>query len=162
MKKLLATILALVMALGVATTAWADGEKGSEANPYTLAEFNALQTIPEGTTDVYVNIDDISLAGAGKCATVGNYKISDQYAWVNDGAAAPEGYTATNRKNAQNNATAYRTNKAGYTVHVLGTLTAENYSNSNFSGFQTLCFQLPEKCTVVLEGMTLSGSFKES
>ena len=162
MKKLLATILALVMALGVTTMAWADGGDGTAANPYTLAEFNALQTIPEGTTDVYVNIDDISLTGAGKCATVGNYKISDQYMWVNDGGTAPEGYSATARRNAQENATAYRTNKAGYTVHVLGTLTAENYSDGNFSGFQTLCFQLPEKCTVVLEEMTLNGSFNIS
>ena len=65
MKKVLATVLALVMALGITTMAWADGGDGTAANPYTLAEFNALQTIPEGTTDVYVNIDDISLAGAG-------------------------------------------------------------------------------------------------
>ena len=162
MKKLLATILALVMALGVTTMAWAGGEKGSEANPYSLEEFNALTEIPAGTTDVYVNISNISLTGAGKCATVGNYKISDQYMWVNDGGTAPEGYSATARRNAQENATAYRTNKAGYTVHVLGTLTAENYSDGNFSGFQTLCFQLPEKCTVVLEGMTLNGSFNIS
>ncbi len=162
MKKLLVTILALVMALGVTTMAWADDGNGSKENPYSLDQFNALQTIPEGTTDVYVSIGDISLTGAGKCATVGNYNISDQYAWVNDGATAPVGYTATNRKNAQNNATAYRTNKAGYTVHVLGTLNAENYSNKNFSGFQTLCFQLPEKCTVVLEDMTLHGSFNIS
>ena len=162
MKKLLAMALALVMALSVTTTVWADGEKGSEANPYSLAEFNALTEIPAGITDVYVNIDNISLTGAGKCATVGNYKISDQYMWVRDGETAPEGYSATTRRNAQDNATAYRTNKAGYTVHVLGTLTAENYSNGNFSGFQTLCFQLPEKCTVVLEGMTLNGSFNIS
>ena len=164
MKKLLATILALVMALGVTTISWATQPQndGSEAHPYTLTEFNNLTEIPADTTDVYVNIDDISLTGAGKCATVGNYKISDQYMWVHDGGTAPEGYSATARRNAQENATAYRTNKAGYTVHVLGTLTAENYSDGNFSGFQTLCFQLPEKCTVVLEEMTLNGSFNIS
>ena len=164
MKKVLATILALVMALGVTTISWATQPQndGSEAHPYTLTEFNNLTEIPADTTDVYVNIDDISLTGAGKCATVGNYKISDQYMWVHDGGTAPEGYSATARRNAQENATAYRTNKAGYTVHVLGTLTAENYSDGNFSGFQTLCFQLPEKCTVVLEEMTLNGSFNIS
>ncbi len=162
MKKLLAMALALVMALSVTTTAWADGGDGTAANPYSLDKFNALTEIPAGITDVYVNIGDVSITGESKCATVGNYNISDQYAWVNDGATAPEGYTATTRRNAQDNAMAYRTNKAGYTVHVLGTLTAENYSNGNFSGFQTLCFQLPEKCTVVLEGMTLNGSFNIS
>ena len=161
---MLAAILALVMALGVTTISWATQPQndGSEAHPYTLTEFNNLTEIPADTTDVYVNIDDISLTGAGKCATVGNYKISDQYMWVHDGGTAPEGYSATARRNAQENATAYRTNKAGYTVHVLGTLTAENYSDGNFSGFQTLCFQLPEKCTVVLEEMTLNGSFNIS
>ena len=164
MKKFLAMLLALVMALGLTTMAWATQAQndGSEAHPYTLEEFNALTEIAAGTKDVYVNIGNISLTGAGKCATVGNYKISDQYAWVNDGAAAQDGYTATTRRNAQDNATAYRTNKAGYTVHVLGKLTTENYSGSNFVGFQTLCFQLPEACTVVLEGMTLNGSFNIS
>ena len=38
-------------------------------------------------------------------------------------------------------------------------LTAEWYSSGNFSGFQTLCFQLPEAPTVILENMTLDGSF---
>ena len=47
-------------------------------------------------------------------------------------------------------------------MHVLGALTTENYDNGSFSGFQTLCFQLPEKSTVILENMTLSGSFNIS
>ena len=128
----------------------------------TLAEFNALTEIPAGIKNVYVNINNTSLTGYSKCTTIGNYNISDQYIWVKDGETAPEGYIATDRKNAQNNATAYRTNKDGLTVHVLGSLTAENYDNGNFSGFQTLCFQLPEKSTVILENMTLSGSFNIS
>ena len=139
-----------------------DENAGKDTVFYTLAEFNALTEIPAGIKNVYVNIDNTPLTGAGKCATVGNYKISDQYIWVKDGETAPEGYIATDRKNAQNNATAYRTNKDGLTVHVLGSLTAENYDNGGFSGFQTLCFQLPEKSTVILENMTLSGSFNIS
>ena len=139
-----------------------DENAGKDTAFYTLAEFNALTEIPAGIKNVYVNIDNTPLTGAGKCATVGNYKLSDQYMWVNDGETAPEGYIATDRKNAQNNATAYRTNKDGLTVHVLGSLTAENYDNGGFSGFQTLCFQLPEKSTVILENMTLNGSFNIS
>lgn len=138
-----------------------DADAGNTAY-YTLAEFNALDTIPEGVKNVYVNIDNTPLTGAGKCATVGNYNISDQYIWVNAGATAPEGYTATDITNSTSHATAYRTNKDGLTVHVLGSLTAENYDNGNFSGFQTLCFQLPEKSTVILENMTLNGSFNIS
>ena len=45
---------------------------------------------------------------------------------------------------------------------MLGSLTTENYDSGNFSGFQTLCFQLPEKSTVILENMTLNGSFNIS
>ncbi len=139
-----------------------DENAGSDTAFYSLADFNALTEIPEGIKNVYVNIDNTSLTGYGKCVTVGNYSISDQYIWVKDGDTAPEGYTATDRSNALNNATAYRTNKDGITVHVLGSLTAENYYNDNFSGFQTLCFQLPEKSTVILENMTLNGSFNIS
>ena len=139
-----------------------DENAGKDTAFYTLAGFNELTEIPAGIKNVYVNIDNTSLTGVGKCATVGNYKISDQYMWVSDGANVPEGYTATSRRNAQNNATAYRTNKDGLTVHVLGSLTAENYDNGSFSGFQTLCFQLPEKSTVILENMTLNGSFNIS
>ena len=139
-----------------------DADAGKDTAFYTLADFNELTEIPAGIKNVYVNIDNTPLTGAGKCATVGNYNISDQYIWVSDGANVPEGYTATSRRNAQNNATAYRTNKDGLTVHVLGSLTAENYDSINFSGFQTLCFQLPEKSTVILENMTLNGSFNIS
>ena len=139
-----------------------DADAGKDTAFYTLDEFNALTEIPAGIKNVYVNIDNTPLTGAGKCATVGNYKISDQYIWVNAGATAPEGYTETDITNSHSGARAYRTNKDGLTVHVLGSLTAENYDNGNFSGFQTLCFQLPEKSTVILENMTLNGSFNIS
>ena len=129
---------------------------------YTLEQFNVLTEIPAGIKNVYVYVKKISVTGYGKCATIGNYNISDQYAWVNDGATAPEGYVATSRRNYQNNATAYRTEKEGVTLHVLGALTTENYYNCSFVSFQTLCFQLPEKSTVILENMTLSGSFNIS
>ena len=139
-----------------------DAQAGEDTRFYSLAEFNALTEIPNGVKNVYVNIDNASITGYSKCVTVGNYNISDQYIWVNAGATAPEGYTETDITNSHSGARAYRTNKDGLTVHVLGSLTAENYDNGNFSGFQTLCFQLPEKSTVILENMTLNGSFNIS
>ncbi len=139
-----------------------DADAGEDTAFYSLDEFNALTEIPDGIKNVYVNIDNAVITGYSKCVTIGNYHLSDEYAWVNDGATPPEGYTATDRRNAQNNGTAYRTNKDGLTVHVLGSLTAENYGNGSFSGFQTLCFQLPEKSTVILENMALNGSFNIS
>lgn len=48
MKKLLATILALVMAIGVTTTAWADGE-GTTANIAKIGE-TGYATLPEAIT----------------------------------------------------------------------------------------------------------------
>ena len=139
-----------------------DENAGKDTAFYTLAKFNELTEIPAGIKNVYVNIDNASITGYSKCVTVGNYKLSDQYIWVNAGETAPDGYTATDITNSHSGATAYRTNKDGLTVHVLGSLTAENYDNGNFSGFQTLCFQLPEKSTVILENMTLNGSFNIS
>ena len=139
-----------------------DAPAGEDTRFYSLAEFNALTEIPNGVKNVYVNIDNASITGYSKCVTVGNYNISDQYIWVNAGATAPEGYTETDITNSHSGARAYRTNKDGLTVHVLGSLTAENYDNGSFSGFQTLCFQLPEKSTVILENMTLNGSFNIS
>ena len=139
-----------------------DAQAGEDTRFYSLDGFNALDAIPDGVKNVYVNIDNASITGYSKCVTVGNYNISDQYIWVNAGETAPDGYTATDITNSHSGATAYRTNKDGLTVHVLGSLTAENYDNGNFSGFQTLCFQLPEKSTVILENMTLNGSFNIS
>ena len=139
-----------------------DAQAGEDTRFYSLAEFNALTEIPNGVKNVYVNIDNASITGYSKCVTVGNYNISDQYIWVNVGETAPDGYTATDITNSHSGARAYRTNKDGLTVHVLGSLTAENYDSINFSGFQTLCFQLPEKSTVILENMTLNGSFNIS
>ena len=139
-----------------------DAQAGEDTRFYSLAEFNDLTEIPNGVKNVYVNIDNASITGYSKCVTVGNYKLSDQYIWVNAGETAPDGYTATDITNSHSGATAYRTNKDGLTVHVLGSLTAENYDNGSFSGFQTLCFQLPEKSTVILENMTLNGSFNIS
>ena len=135
-----------------------NAETANDTAYYTLEQFNALTEIPEGIKNVYVYVNKLSVTGYGKCATIGNYSISDQYAWVSDGAEVPEEYVATTRRNAQDNATAYRTEKEGVTLHVLGSLTTENYNNGNFSGFQTLCFQLPEKSTVILENMILDGS----
>ena len=139
-----------------------DANAGKDTAFYSLADFNALTALPEGVKNVYINIDNTVITGYSKCVTVGNYSLSDQYIWVKNGDTVPEGFTATARRNAQDNATAYRTNKDGLTVHVLGSLTTENYDSDNFSGFQTLCFQLPEKSTVILENMTLNGSFNIS
>ncbi len=70
MKKVLATILALVMALGVTTMAWAEDTKS-----YSLADFNALDEIPESVTTVYVDLGTVNLKDGD--VVVGNGKIAD-------------------------------------------------------------------------------------
>lgn len=170
-RRILAMLLALCMMVGMLSmTAFAtdaattgsenSGEKGTKENPYSLDEFNALRDI--AGKEVWVNINVDLTSDTSKCETVGNYKMSDEYTWVSDGAEVPAGFTATERRNAQDNATAYITHKEAATVHVTGSLKMANYSNGSFSGFQTLYFQLPAASTVVLENMILTGSFNLS
>ena len=88
MKKLLATFLVLVMALGLTTVAWADDAKGTAGNPYTLDEFNALTESISGT--VYVSLDGKSMDNG---LTIGNDAIADHYQYGEwNSETAPEGY----------------------------------------------------------------------
>lgn len=100
MKKLLATILALVMAIGVTTTAWADGEgttanvaKIGETGYATLAE--AIETAQAGNTivlqaDAAINSNtkitkDVAIDLNGKTVTVTTVGTQNAFE-VRDGA----------------------------------------------------------------------------
>ena len=115
MKKVLATVLALVMALGVTTISWATQPQndGSEAHPYTLTEFNNLTEIPADTTDVYVNIGDVSLADGD--VTIGNQNICDIWTWDKDTSHKVGDILEDGRKvyMVRDNDTIYSSNKPG-------------------------------------------------
>ena len=85
---MLATILTLVMALGLTTVTWADDAKGTAGNPYTLDEFNAPTESISGT--VYVSLDGKSVDNG---LTIGNDAIADHYQYGEwNSETAPEGY----------------------------------------------------------------------
>ena len=165
-KKFLAGVLSAAMVLGtMALPVFADGEtKGTENDPYTLDEFNALTDI--SGKDVWVNIDaDIS----NQCVTIGNYSMSDEFVKVEgENPTVPEGFDSNYIRQYEQNGrtyTDYRTKKNAATVHVTGKLKgAEGTTESQkyFSGFNALSFQIPEASTVILEGMEISGIYNIS
>ena len=161
MKKLLATILALVMALGVTTMAWADGGDGTAANPYTLAEFNALQTIPEGTTDVYVNIGDVSLASGG--VTIGNQNICDIWRWDKDTSHKVGDILEDGRKvyMVRDNDTIYSSNKPGINLYISGSVKDNPEGGLNQSDSHSITLSIPDASKVVFtKDFTVNGYFR--
>ena len=161
MKKLLATILALVMALGVTTMAWADGGDGTAANPYTLAEFNALQTIPEGTTDVYVNIGDVSLASGG--VTIGNQNICDIWTWDKDTSHKVGDILEDDRKvyMVRDNDTIYSSNKPGINLYISGSVKDNPEGGLNQSDSHSITLSIPDASKVVFtKDFTVNGYFR--
>ena len=161
MKKLLATILALVMALGVTTMAWADGGDGTAANPYTLAEFNALQTIPEGTTDVYVNIGDVSLASGG--VTIGNQNICDIWTWDKDTSHKVGDILEDGRKAymVRDNDTIYSSNKPGINLYISGSVKDNPEGGLNQSDSHSITLSIPDASKVVFtKDFTVNGYFR--
>lgn len=161
MKKLLAAILALVMAVGVTTMAWADGGDGTAANPYTLAEFNALQTIPEGTTDVYVNIGDVSLASGG--VTIGNQNICDIWTWDKDTSHKVGDILEDGRKvyMVRDNDTIYSSNKPGINLYISGSVKDNPEGGLNQSDSHSITLSIPDASKVVFtKDFTVNGYFR--
>ena len=161
MKKLLAAILALVMALGVTTMAWADGGDGTAATPYTLAEFKALQTIPEGTTDVYVNIGDVSLASGG--VTIGNQNICDIWTWDKDTSHKVGDILEDGRKvyMVRDNDTIYSSNKPGINLYISGSVKDNPEGGLNQSDSHSITLSIPDASKVVFtKDFTVNGYFR--
>ena len=158
---MLATILALVMALGITTMAWADGGDGTAANPYTLAEFNALQTIPEGTTDVYVNIGDVSLASGG--VTIGNQNICDIWTWDKDTSHKVGVILEDGRKvyMVRDNDTIYSSNKPGINLYISGSVKDNPEGGLNQSDSHSITLSIPDASKVVFtKDFTVNGYFR--
>ncbi len=157
-KKLLAGIMSAALVLcTMAIPAFAEAGNGTQTNPYTLAEFNELTDV--SGQELWVNLGDLNILE--NSVTLGSYVMSDEYQWVNKNAEVPEGFTATERENAQGTAIAYRTNKAGATIHISGTITAKNGAENINDHINTKClyFQIPEKSTIILDSVTINGVF---
>ena len=117
MKKLLATILALVMALGVTTMAWAEGDwtgSGTEADPYVI------------TTE----------AGLNKLATDVNSGTVYSGAYFKLGASITvTDWTPIGQKNSENNKFAGTFDGNGQTVTINGIKSGLDSAFGGYAGF---------------------------
>ena len=162
MKKVLATILALVMALGITTMAWAEGSgDGSKENPYSLDEFNALTEIPASTTDVYVNIGDVSLADGD--VTIGNQNICDFWTWDKDTSHKVGDILEDGRKvyMVRDNDTIYSSNKPGINLYISGSVKDNPEGGLNQSNSHSITLSIPDASKVVFtKDFTVNGYFR--
>ena len=161
MKKFLAMLLALVLALGLTTMAWAEDAKGTAGNPYMLDEFNALQTIPEGTTAVYLNIGEVSLASGD--VTIGNQDIRDIWTWDQDTSHQVGDVLEDGRKvyMVRESDTIYNSNKAGFTLYVTGSVNNTAVGGDVNASAYALCLSIPDNCDVVFtKDFTVNGFFR--
>ncbi len=157
MKKLLAMALALVMALGVTTTAWAEGGDGSAAKPYSLEEFGQMtrqqyidtQNRLGGT--MYVNVGTYSYETNG---TLGNGVRDDTTGQTPDhsklNAYAENGYLGEKNDGAN-----------GKTVVFVGTsITSgvKGYASIDNIG-TSLLLAVPAYTTVKFENITFNNVF---
>ena len=157
--------LALVMALGVTTTAWAEDTKGTAGNPYTLDQFNALTEIPADTTDVYVDIGDVSLADGD--VTIGNKDICDIWTWDEDTSHKVGEILENGRKvyMVRDKDTIYSSNKPGITLYISGSVNdnKEGGLNNKGDGNDPRCITLsiPDASNVVFtKDFTVNGYFR--
>ena len=149
MKKLLAIVISMAMIVAMMPMGvFAVGEKGTEANPYNLEEFNELTDIAGKDVWVNVNID----LDTNNYATIGNYDMGDCLSFD-----ANSNYPQWKEKNGR---MLYKTKKAGATIHLTGNIKGEEgYNNGNFVGQHKLSIRVPEASTVIFEGMTITGYF---
>lgn len=95
---------------------------GTEENPYTLDEFNALTKLPAGRTELYVDIGDVSLADGD--VTIGNKDICDMWTWDRNIDHKVGDILEDGRKvyMVRETDTIYSSNKTGITLYISGSV----------------------------------------
>lgn len=132
----------------------------------TLDEFNALTEIPADVTELTVDIGEQTIAKSGNKLVIGSRPtdsnkdaIADYYYHRNVDNLTEEdkthlvGYQGTSTTDA-----ILTTDKAGITLHVKGTINADTVDNPDKLGNDVVQFYLPDKSTVILDGMTINGT----
>lgn len=134
---------------------------GSAENPYTLDEFNALTKLPEGRTELYVNIGNVSLKNGG--VTIGNESICDIWTWDSDTSHTPGEVLADGRKvyMVRENDTIYSSNKTGITLYISGSVNDNPEGGLNQSDSHAVTLKIPDASDVVFtKDFTVNGYFR--
>ena len=138
---------------------------GTEENPYTLDEFNALTKLPAGRDELYVNIGDVSLADSD--VTIGNKDICDIWTWDRITNHKVGDILEDGRKvyMVRDTDTIYSSNKAGITLYISGSVNdnKEGGLNNKGDGNDPRCVTLsiPDASNVVFtEDFTVNGYFR--
>ncbi len=122
----------------------------------TLAQFNALTSIPAAAKKVYVDLGNASLQGG---LTIGNEEIADHYHytdWNND--VAPDGYPL--KTNINNSTThdgekiryIYSTGKSAVNIILTGSVTGATDTGDFNAGAITL--KVPDAANVIFDTVT--------
>lgn len=178
-KKAASLALALAMAVSVCTTALAEGDteqtttettsiseqtkdNGGEDGPstkavengatLTLDEFNALTAIPEGVTELTVNLDGVDLRNGS--VVVGNETIADTYRYVN----TPDEMRKDETKfEPHGQGFVVGTHKQGIKLNIVGNIQFSDDAASVNSPANSLTFKIPDASDIVFSNATLNG-----
>ena len=134
---------------------------GTEENPYTLNEFNALTKLPAGRTELYVDIGDVSLADGD--VTIGNKDICDMWTWDRDTGHKVGEILEDGRKvyMVRDTDTIYSSNKAGITLYISGSVKENPEGGLNQSDSHVITFSIPDASNVVFtKDFTVNGYFR--
>ena len=134
---------------------------GTEENPYTLDEFNALTKLPAGRTELYVDIGDVSLADGD--VTIGNKDICDMWTWDRNIDHKVGDILEDGRKvyMVRETDTIYSSNKTGITLYISGSVNDNPEGGLNQSDSHAITFSIPDASNVVFtKDFTVNGYFR--
>ena len=134
---------------------------GTEENPYTLDEFNALTKLPAGRDELYVNIGDVSLADSD--VTIGNKDICDIWTWdrITDHEVGDILEDGRKVYMVRDTDTIYSSNKAGITLYISGSVNDNPEGGLNQSNSHAITLSIPDASDVVFtKDFTMNGYFR--
>lgn len=134
---------------------------GTEENPYTLDEFNALTKLPAGRAELYVDIGDVSLADGD--VTIGNEDICDMWTWDSNTNHNVGDTLEDGRKvyMVREHDTIYSSNKDGITLYISGSVNENPEGGLNQSSSHAVAFKIPDASDVVFtKDFTVNGYFR--
>ena len=125
---------------------------------YTLAQFNALTTIPAAAEKVYVDIGDVSLADGD--VTIGNKDICDMWTWDRNTDHHVGEILEDGRKvyMVRDTDTIYSSNKTGITLYISGSVNGNPEGGLNQSDSHAITLSIPDASDVVFtKDFTVNG-----